>query len=288
MLPRTLHAQLETVIGSTITDTRSVGGGCISNAARIRTSNGRDRFLKWGGREEFARGIFFCEAEALTVLAEGKEIRVPAVFGVKDEEAEFSWLLLEWLEPGRASGKGWEALGRSLAALHRRQINEFGWVTSNFIGTLPQWNEWRADWPTFWREQRIEPQMRSFSGSDRGRIEGLLDHTADLLAIGNDEGPSLLHGDLWGGNVHGLEDGTCALIDPSAYYGHREVDLAMAALFGGFSDRFFDAYNEVWPLQPGFERRRHFYQLYYMLVHVNLFGASYLSGTRALLSKLGF
>lgn len=288
MLPPALHKQLEAAVGSPITDVRSVGGGCISNASQIRDANGRKLFLKWGARGEFERGLFFCEAEALTVLAEGKELRVPSVFAVKDEDAEYSWLLLEWLEPGRASQKGWDELGRSLATLHRRQIGEFGWVTSNFIGSLPQSNDWSADWPTFWREQRIEPQMRNLSGSDRGRIEALLDHTEDLLAIGNDEGPSLLHGDLWGGNVHALADGTCALIDPSAYYGHREVDLAMATLFGGFTDRFFDAYNETWPLQPGFERRRHFYQLYYMLVHVNLFGASYLSGTRALLGKLDF
>lgn len=288
MLPPPLHAQLETAIGSAITDARGVGGGCISNASRIRTADGRSMFLKWGARAEFARGLFFCEAEALTVLAEGKEIRVPTVLVVKDDDAEFSWLLLEWLEPGRASGKGWDALGRSLAELHRRQIKEYGWVTSNFIGSLPQANDWTADWPAFWREQRIQPQVRGLGGADRRRVESLLKHADEILGAANQEGPSLLHGDLWGGNVHALEDGSCALIDPSCYYGHREVDLAMATLFGGFSDRFFDAYNEAWPLQPGCERRRHFYQLYYMLVHVNLFGASYLSGTRALLSKLGF
>lgn len=288
MLPTQLRSELETVLKSAIREQRALGGGCISNATRLETDDGRRVVAKWGKRAEFDEGLFTAEADALRVLGEGKEVRVPEVLAVRDNEAQYSWLLVEWLPPGRATDKGWELLGHSLAQLHRRQSEAFGWHSGNFIGSLPQSNNRSADWSSFWRDQRIAPQLHGLRATDRRRAHALLERAAELLAAGNEEGPSLIHGDLWGGNVHGLEDGTCALIDPSAYFGHREVDLAMATLFGGFSERFFAAYDEAWPLLPEYEQRRHFYQLYYMLVHVNLFGASYIGGTVALLSKLGF
>lgn len=288
MLPAALRSELESVLGSPIRDQRALGGGCISNATRVDTDAGRRVVAKWGKRAEFEHGLFAAEADALTVIGAGGEVRVPEVLAVRDEGGQYSWLLVEWLAPGRATDRGWEALGHALAQLHRRQDASFGWHTTNFIGSLPQSNQRSPDWPAFWRDERILPQLHGLRDAERRRAVALLEHTDEILAAGNEEGPSLLHGDLWGGNVHALEDGGCALIDPSVYYGHREVDLAMAMLFGGFSDRFFAAYNEAWPLLPGFEERRHFYQLYYMLVHVNLFGASYVGGTVALLSKLGF
>lgn len=288
MLPTPLRTELETVLKSAIRQERALGGGCISNATRVETEDGRRVVAKWGKRAEFERGLFAAEAEALRVLGEGGEVRVPEVLGVSDDGDRYSWLLLEWLAPGRATDHGWESLGRSLAQLHRRQHETFGWHSANFIGSLPQSNNRSSDWPDFWRDERIAPQLHGLGHAERRRASALLERAHEILAVGNEEGPSLLHGDLWGGNVHALEEGNCALIDPSAYYGHREVDLAMATLFGGFSDRFFAAYNEAWPLLPEYERRRYFYQLYYMLVHVNLFGASYIGGTVALLGKLGF
>lgn len=287
MLPQPLRSALEALLGSPIAHANELGGGCISHATQLDTADGERIFLKWGARGEFERGLFGAEAEALAALAGTEQVRVPAVRGVEDD-AQFNWLLLEWLEPGRATQEGWQELGRALARLHRTQNDAFGWPRANFIGSLPQHNDWSRDWPSFWRDRRIVPQMRGLRDKDRRRVETLLRHADAILAMGNEEGASLLHGDLWGGNVHALADGSCALIDPSAYYGHREVDLAMASLFGGFTKDFFDAYAEEWPLQPGFDQRRYLYQLYYMLVHVNLFGASYLAGTLALLSKLGF
>ena len=277
-LPDAIRTAIEAHIGDSITNVRGVGGGCISNATHVRTSNGRDLFLKWGSD----RALFHAEADALSAMRDTNTVRVPAVVAIDD------WLLTEWLEPGPITKTGWEQLGQSLAAMHRHRANRFGGPSPNFIGSLPQSNAESDDWPAFWRDERIVPQLHGLGIENRRRIEKLFEHVAEDLSTGNQEGASLLHGDLWNGNVHGVKAGAPALIDPSGYYGHREVDLAMAALFGGLDQRFFDAYDEVWPLAEGHERRRHHYQLYYMLVHVNLFGGGYLSGTISLVGKLGF
>ena len=271
----------------------AVGGGCISNATHLQTQEGSHAFLKWGKRGEFATGLFQSEANSLARLAAADAVRVPRVIAARDEfDAEFSWLLLEWLEPGRITSDAWHELGRGLAMLHRVRAERFGWDAPNFIGSLPQQNAWSADWSTFWRDQRITPQLQAartrLGNANVQRIEKLLDVINDFAAAGNQDGASLLHGDLWGGNVHGLASGQAALIDPSSYYGHREVDLAMAKLFGGFDSSFFDAYEEAWPLLPEHEQRVSLYQLYYMLVHVNLFGGSYVAGSMSLVRKLGF
>jgi fructosamine-3-kinase len=171
--------------------------------------------------------------------------------------------------------------------LHRTTAESFGWPEDNFIGSLSQANGWCKRWPLFWRERRLAPQVALASGSgllrgqDRTALGRVVDRLDGALAVGTQEGPSLLHGDLWNGNVHALRDGTAAVVDPASYFGHREVDLAMAELFGGFDARFFDAYRAAWPVREGYELRRAIYQLYYLLVHVNLFGGSYLGGMRA-------
>lgn len=278
MLPPAVTAGLESALGEAIADVRAVAGGCISNASRLRTQSGKDYFLKWGDHP----AMFAAEADALAVIRATNTVRVPAVIAVEE------WLLAEWLEPGAMTSSEWERLGEALAGMHRHRSEAFGWKDSNFIGTLSQANPLSHDWPQFWRDARILPQAAVLAADHRRRVDKLLDFVQEELSAGNREGPSLLHGDLWGGNVHGVHDGRAAVIDPSSYYGHREVDLAMATLFGGFDARFFDAYNAAWPLEPGFERRRLFYQLYYMLVHVNLFGAAYLSRTMSLVGKLGF
>lgn len=276
-LPASLKSDIEMELGEEIAHVEPVAGGCISNASRVTLQNGRNVFLKWGSDA----GLFHAEAAGLTAMGATNTVRVPAIIAVKD------WLLLEWLEPGTTNAAEWEQLGRRTAEMHRTRGQAFGWPDANFIGTLAQRNPWSKDWPEFWRAERIVAQAHGMTAQHRKRIDHLLQH-CDELEAGNEEGPSLLHGDLWGGNVHGMRNGDAALVDPSCYYGHREVDLAMAMLFGGFDSRFFSAYNEAWPLQPGFERRRHFYQLYYMLVHVNLFGGAYVSGTMSLVGKLGF
>ena len=277
MLPQ-LKKEIEYRLGDAIEDVHAVAGGCISNASRVKMRVRGTYFLKWGDNP----GMFEAEARALDVIRDTQTVRVPAVFVLSN------WLLMEWIEPGPMTAAAWEKLGGELAEMHRHRAAQFGWQAPNYIGSLPQSNAWSDDWPEFWRGQRIIPQIGALGSAHRLRVENLLLHTSEELAAGNHEGASLLHGDLWGGNVHGAAHGDPAVIDPSSYYGHREVDLAMAALFGGFDSRFFDAYTASWPLEPGYERRRLFYQLYYMLVHVNLFGGAYLSGTMSLVGKLGF
>jgi protein-ribulosamine 3-kinase len=270
----------------------AVGGGCISPTARIEVDEDDAFFLKWSS-ESLPPGMLEAEARALAMLASARAVRVPAVVGSGGPPGP-EWLLLEWLEPGAARAGTWERLGEALAELHRHRGEWFGAVPDNFIGSLPQSNPPSEDWAGFWATERLAPQVRAatdsglLDGSDHERFRTLFTRLGDLLAVALDEGPSLLHGDLWGGNVHILADGSPAVVDPSTYYGHREVDLAMAALFGGFGAGFREAYQATWPLTPGYEpTRRAVYQLYYLLVHVNLFGAGYVRGTRRALREAG-
>jgi protein-ribulosamine 3-kinase len=262
-----------------------VSGGCISAVARVETKAGNTMFLKWADDEE--RGALFAEeARSLRALADARVIRVPHVYGVGKR-----WILIEWLPPDVGTAAAWKEFGQDLADLHRVQNPKFGWPAPNYIGLLPQNNDWSTSWPEFWRDRRLLPQLQRARASgalnDREEREfvALFNDLEALLEPGQREGASLLHGDLWSGNVHPTP-GAIALIDPSSYYGHREVDLAMAELFGGFRGSFYDAYNAHWPLiNEGREQRRAIYQLYYLLVHVNLFGGSYLDGTRTALAK---
>ncbi|HEX7049324.1 MAG TPA: fructosamine kinase family protein [Longimicrobiales bacterium] len=302
----------------------AVGGGCIAAAARIEMGTGDVAFLKWAEPGRAAPGMFAAEAASLKALAAARAVRVPAVLAVSDppatvgadpvaagggapegggeESARAShrrgdapgWLLLEWLEPGRPSAGTAERLGGALAALHRVRGAGYGWPEDNFIGSLPQPNRPAAEWPAFWRERRLEPQLRravdggAFDVGDRRRFGRLLDRLDELLAGAGADGASLLHGDLWSGNVHVMAGGEAALVDPASYYGHREVDLAMAELFGGFDAAFFHAYREAWPVEPAYAAvRRPIYQLYYLLVHVNLFGRGYVGSTLAALGAAG-
>jgi fructosamine-3-kinase len=295
MIPLAVQAavehELSVLEGRPVRMARSspVGGGCISPGACFETTDSCRYFLKCGERGAVPTAMFQEEARSLDRLRETGSIRVPGVVA----RAE-TWLLLEWLEPGKETARTWQVLGRQLAALHQHKGDSFGWDADNFIGTLPQPNGGSARWPPFWSERRLLPQFERAARKgyidvgDRRSFDRLLTHLDDLVSAGDHDGPSLLHGDLWGGNAHIMADGEPALIDPSSYYGHREVDLAMAALFGGFPQRFFRAYAEAWPLEPGFEQTRcELYQLYYLLVHVNLFGHSYVAGTRRILRRFG-
>jgi fructosamine-3-kinase len=276
-----------------VEDVTPVSGGCISPVARLLTTSGESWFLKWGG-PDLPDALLTAEARGLRQLAATRSVRVPEVVA-EAAPGETPWLLMEWLEPGEATSASWERLGRELAALHRNSATEFGADAPNFIGSLPQSNGPSTSWPEFWRDCRLEPQLRRARGAgllgeeDNRRFQRLLSRLEELLAPAADEAPSLLHGDLWSGNVHMMEGGQPAVVDPSAYHGHREVDLAMAELFGGFGSGFRESYEESWPLAAGYAPvRRAVYQLYYLLVHVNLFGPSYLGRTRGALSAAGF
>ncbi|HEU0012499.1 MAG TPA: fructosamine kinase family protein [Longimicrobium sp.] len=288
MIPPALRAALEARLGP-VRGATAVGGGCINHGLRVELADG-PVFVKHNAQA--LAGMFAAEARGLEALAAaaGDALVVPHVLHVGGADGDApAWLALEWLEPGGRGADHAERLGRGLAALHRAAAQGWGAEEDNFIGSLPQSNRPAASWVEFWRERRLQPQLETARRA--GRMPGaardwerLCARLPELLAAGDEDGPSLLHGDLWGGNVMAAARGP-ALIDPAAYRGHREADLAMAELFGGFSARFFAAYGEAWPLLPEAPRRRVVYQLYYLLVHVNLFGGGYVAQTAEALRR---
>lgn len=259
-------------------DARRVGGGDINEAWHVKLG-GRDAFVKT--RPDAGEGEYALEAAGLRWLAEPGGVRTPAAIEVADD-----YLVLEWVEPGMLSDDGAEELGRGLAETHLAGAPCFG--DPGFgerlgiearIGSLRLPNHPAEDWPAFYGRQRLLPVARI--ASERGRlsdggvtsVERVCERLAELA--GTREPPARLHGDLWSGNVHAGADGRAWLIDPSAYGGHREVDLAMLRLFGAPSERMFDAYEEVAPLAEGWRERVGLWQLLPLLVHAALFGGSY-------------
>lgn len=280
-IPDALRAALADRLGAPVDGGQPVHGGDINHAARVAV-NGTHLFVKWSRQAPPA--MFPAEADGLRRLGAAGEIRVPAVIAVSEADGACpAYLALEWIEAGDGAcsvDATMADFGARLAALHRHTMPQHGLEIGNFIGRLPQPNAPDPAWSGFYRDQRIRPQMRL--AQERGllppRREDLLTRLMERLPDLLDDSairPALLHGDLWSGNYLIGEDGAAALIDPAVYYGHREMDLAMAALFGGFSRRFYDAYAVAYPLDPGYEDRQPLYQLYYILAHLNLFGESY-------------
>ena len=281
-----LRAALERELRSKVVGAKRLSGGDINEALEVSLAGGAKVFVKTHPNPP--SGMFGAEARGLRWLQEANVIRVPCMLAVSDARPAF--LALELLEPRRRRERFDEDLGRSLAALHAFGAPSFGLDHDNFIGRLPQSNEAAEDWPTFYWVSRLEPQLRL--ASDRGLIDRATRSGFERLRLalpdrmGPKEPPSRLHGDLWGGNLHVDESGAPCLIDPAVYGGHREVDLAMMRLFGGFGARVFAAYEEAWPLSPGAGDRVPLYQLYPLLVHVNLFGGSYVGSVQRALSTL--
>ncbi len=284
-MTETLQRALERALGTTVSALRPVAGGDINRAYAATLATGATVFVKT--HEDAPAGMYAREAEGLIWLRAASALRVPEVLATDDR-----LLALEWIEPGSRRADFDQALGRGLAALHRTGAPSFGLDHDNFIGNLPQANAPLARWSEFYRTRRLEPLVA------RARGRGLLD--ARTLAsfdrlyaeldelVGPDEPPARLHGDLWSGNVHVDERGHPVLIDPAVYGGQREIDLAMLQLFGAPSARLFSAYDEVYPRAPGHTERVALYQLYPLLVHVNLFGKSYVSQlSRALARYVG-
>jgi fructosamine-3-kinase len=277
-------AELEAALGGRVTAARPVSGGDINRAFAVTLDDGRRLFVKTNARAP--AGMFAAEARGLAWLAEARALRVPAVLA-----AEPGFLALELVVAARPALDFDERLGRGLATLHRFGAPRFGLDHDNFIGRLPQDNAPRGDrWADFYRERRLEVQLRI--AADAGRASSRMrGGFARLFAaldelVGPPEPPARLHGDLWAGNQLVDEAGAPCLCDPAVYGGHREIDLAMMHLFGGFAARVFAAYDEAWPLADGHAARVALYQLYPLMVHVNLFGGSYVGQVEALLDLL--
>ncbi|MDX1529946.1 MAG: fructosamine kinase family protein, partial [Rhodothermales bacterium] len=202
-------------------------------------------------------------------------------------------LLMEWVEP-RNKGRGFgERFGEGLAQLHRHTSGDgrYGFDRANFIGRLPQANDWHGSWPAFFRSRRLEPQVRMARERRRWRSgwTALADRLFDRLDALLPEAPpaSVLHGARGGATARAAAGGRAALVDPAAYYGHRETDLSMTELFGGFDRDFYAGYRSAWPLEPGYDERREVYNLYHLLNHLNHFGASYAGGVERVLRRFG-
>jgi protein-ribulosamine 3-kinase len=263
-----------------------VAGGSISRSYRWRSRSG-PLFVKVGTRA--ALPMLEAEAAGLAELAAARALRLPRVLACGCGGSR-AFLALEWLEQGTATEACEERLGRGLAALHRVTAAEFGWHRDNTIGSTPQANGRLADWPEFFRERRLRPQLALASQRGFARLlepvaERLLGSVEALLA-GHRPAASLLHGDLWGGNWLVTQEGEPAIFDPAVYYGDRETDLAMSRLFGGFGAAFYRSYAAEAPLPPGAELRRELYNLYHVLNHANLFGGSYAERARAMSERL--
>ncbi|NDJ54890.1 MAG: fructosamine kinase family protein [Chloroflexi bacterium] len=268
--------------------TGTVGGGDINHGFWAATDGGRV-FVKWN--PSVPVGFFEAEAAGLQHLAKTGVVRVPQVIGMgRVAGTESAYLILEYIEPGRKDAASAAQLGEQLAELHRQTHVFYGLEAPNMIGRLTQRNTPDLSWLTFYQSQRLSAQRdlalrQGFLSTERGRrLDWLIDNL--YIWLHDDEvRPALLHGDLWGGNWLTDESNQPVLIDPAVYYGHREVDLAMTRLFGGFPSSFYEAYNTVHPLDPDYTDRQPIYQLYYLLCHLNLFGESYGRSVDALLKR---
>lgn len=283
---------LASVFGSSAHIVRSerVSGGDINRAYRLTLANKTRVFLKANAGKDIS--FFEAEAGGLTAIATSGCISVPHVLGLGTDANFGAFLLLEWVERAAKPARDfWENFGWRLASLHRADTAVlmpdgcFGFAADNYIGASPQINKPCERWVDFFRDRRLVPQFRMaahwFDAADRKRIECLLERLGDTLE--EPDRPSLLHGDLWSGNFIVGPDGEAWLIDPAAYVGHAEADLAMTELFGGFNNAFYSAYKERATQHPGYERRRELYNLYHLLNHLNLFGVSYLYSVRRVL-----
>jgi protein-ribulosamine 3-kinase len=287
---RGLELAISKALGTSIVRAEPLSGGDINDAHAVSLADGCTVFVKTNAHSP--AGMFPGEARGLAWLAEARALRVPEVLAVGPEHGDGApaFLVLELITAGNRGPDFDEHLGHGLAALHDHGAPGFGLDHDNFIGRLPQSNVARSSWMEFYRDCRLQPQLRRAVDARRASpamingFERLFDRLASL--VGPDEPPARLHGDLWGGNLLVDDAGEPCLIDPAVYGGHREMDLAMMRLFGGFSPRVFDAYDEAHPLAPDHQERVPLYQLYPLLVHVNLFGGGYVGSVEAALRRL--
>ncbi len=275
-MERFFQAALKTIGDrSVIKDWRRVRGGDINDAYYVRSEE-NEYFIKL--QDQAPPRFFEMEAEGLNELRKANAIHVPKVYGFYDRE-DLSFLLMEWVE-GRVAKDTGELLGHGVAQLHQYTNDRFGYGHDNYIGKIVQKQIWSSSWIDYYRDIRLlwqiqlAEQRNLLPLSLRKKLDQLLNQLDKWLP--KQCKPSLLHGDLWGGNWITGPKGTPYLIDPSVLYGHHEFEIAFTELFGGFPASFYYAYEEILPLSPEYQERKPLYQLYYLLVHLNLFGTTYL------------
>lgn len=280
LIPPQLTAGLAQRLGGPPAALQSVSGGDINHALHWQTASGASYFVKWN--DALDPEVFQAEAEGLRILREANVVRVPETL-YTGSVGKCAYLVLEWIESAAPGAAGWTALGEKLAALHRCTSGVYGLASENLIGRLAQKNTVSGDWSEFWATRRILPMARltheisRLSDKELQRIERLCAQSARLCARPGLRS-SLLHGDLWSGNVMFDPAGEPVLIDPAVYYGDREVELAFTELFGGFDASFYAAYQQAFPLEAGYGERKPYWQLYPLLVHLHHFGKGYHAG----------
>ena len=274
-IPLPLVNACEAILDCPITNCSVISGGDINEARLLSTTKGFI-FLKFN-TAAFAQKMFEVEAKGLKLLAATQCLKIPQVI-CSGKIHQYGFLLLEYISSGNTTSDFWQDFGKSLAALHQHSAPLFGLDHDNYIGRLAQYNNQHPSWDEFYILERLEPQVEMASAAqllDSTHImlfEKLYKKIKDICPV---EKPALIHGDLWSGNFMIDKNVSAVLIDPAICYAHREMDLAMSLLFGGFSKEFYSSYQAAFPLAKDFEERVAIYQLYYLLVHLNLFGSSY-------------
>jgi fructosamine-3-kinase len=291
MLPGILIDQIQLKLseklgaGIIIRDTRPLSGGDINAAFRINTNKG-SYFLKHNSASRYP-GMFHSEARGLALLEATKEVDVPVVVDT-GEAGEEAYLILEYIESASRGNDFWESFGRALARMHRYNNTYFGLDHDNYIGSLHQFNHRHESWADFFIHERLERQLTL--AWDKGLIDSKMTKQFERLYtripdVFPEEPASLVHGDLWSGNYMTGSQGQAVIIDPAAYYGHREMDIGMSRLFGGFDSDFYESYNREYPLAAGWPGRVEICNLYPLMVHVNLFGGSYVNSVKNILRQ---
>jgi len=286
-LKTTIEAELSKIFKTNIIikEIRSLSGGCINNAALL-ISNKERFFIKWNSANKYP-GMFQVEMDGLLLLSNANNIALPkAIFAGEVDDTAF--LLLNYVDSASQKNNFWEHFGQSLALLHKNTNAEFGLAHNNYIGALYQYNAFEKTWPEFFVNQRLEKQVKMAFDKHLLNTVHLKHFNGLYQQLGNifpNEPPALLHGDLWSGNYLTGADGLACIIDPAVYYGHREMDLGMSKLFGGFSAAFYASYNQTYPLEKSWSQRTDICNLYPLLVHLNLFGLSYLRNIDVVIRK---
>lgn len=282
---KNLVYHISDLLNESIKSYKPISGGDISKAFLLETSHA-SYFLKVNSCD-YALTMFEAEKSGLEAIGGTNTIAVPQIFHLGQFE-KLAFLLLEFIPSKSASKRDSERLGYELATLHKVTSNQFGFQTDNFIGSLPQSNQQYENWTDFYVEERLVLQLelaatKNLMATNEIPEKGLMKNI--LQGLFKNIKPSLLHGDLWSGNFLIAQNGTPYVIDPSTYYGHCEVDIAMSKLFGGFGSSFYNAYHEIHSQTSETTARIEIYQLYYLLVHLNLFGHSYYNGVKRILTK---
>jgi len=284
ILEKKIKTKIEEKLGEKILSMTSLSGGCISDAYRITTQDKTNYFLKYNPAA--SNDMFIKEANGLKELSKSITIRIPEVL-----EFDKDYILLEYINSGNRKKEFFEDFGRNFAEMHKFNSDSFGLYEDNYIGSNIQKNipdeQEKDDWVSFYFNKRILFQLQlaeKFGNTTQELRKGIskLGNKIDQVITTSNK-PSLLHGDLWSGNYMIDENGSAVLIDPAVYYGHREADLGMTKLFGGFGAEFYKAYNETFPLEDGYEYRENIYKLYHVLNHLNLFRGGYYSQAMSLI-----